>query len=288
MARVLVMLLLVLCPIGVRGAPGHHTFWEVRGKYGVVYLLGSVHMLKPGDSALPSEAVGADAPAKAVVFVVDIKTLPLDRLQGSDLTLEMLPQGQTLDQVLGPDLYDDFLAHAQPLGLKPEQAAHAQPWLAALMLEQLELARFGFETDAGVDEQLARRARVDHKPIIALETVNEQLGFFAHLTLAQQCAYLRSTMHDLDQNPGETDEIVRAWQQGDVPALTRLLVEDQTESPELFHVLTVERNQRWLPRIRQLLSARGDYLVVVGALHLVGRDGLVESLRREGYQIVQH
>jgi hypothetical protein len=36
-----------------------------------------------------------------------------------------------------------------------------------------------------------------------------------------------------------------------------------------------------------LLDDRDDYLVVVGALHLVGRDSVVELLRKRGYEVVQ-
>jgi uncharacterized protein YbaP (TraB family) len=52
-------------------------------------------------------------------------------------------------------------------------------------------------------------------------------------------------------------------------------------------MLTTDRNRRWLPKIVALLGDDQDYLVIVGALHLVGSDGLVELLRRQGYHVVQ-
>jgi uncharacterized protein YbaP (TraB family) len=43
-----------------------------------------------------------------------------------------------------------------------------------------------------------------------------------------------------------------------------------------------------MPQIEKMLRDPGDdYLVVTGALHMVGRDGLVEMLRRKGYKVVQ-
>jgi uncharacterized protein YbaP (TraB family) len=265
----------------------HHTLWAVHGRHNTVYLLGSVHMLRPEDSKLPIEALRAYARSRALVMELDFSHLPDNRLRDSDLSLELLPADQTLEQTMGAELYADFMQHAQPLGLTAPMVTHAQPWFAALMLEQQQLAKSGFETGAGVDEQIARRAKLDRKPIIGLETVDEQLGFFAHMTLPQQCDYVRSVLEDIDSDPQETDEMVQAWQQGDVDKLSELLTEDALESPELFHVLTTERNQRWLPRIRGLLDQRGDYLVVVGALHLIGPDGLVSLLRAEGYTAVQ-
>jgi hypothetical protein len=61
------------------------------------------------------------------------------------------------------------------------------------------------------------------------------------------------------------------------------------ESPELFRQIVVERNRNWLPRIEQMLAegTDKDYLVVTGALHMIGPQGLVEMLRARGYRITR-
>ena len=48
-----------------------------------------------------------------------------------------------------------------------------------------------------------------------------------------------------------------------------------------------DRNRRWLPQLEELLRANDNSLVVVGALHLVGQEGLLDLLRKKGYQIRQ-
>jgi uncharacterized protein YbaP (TraB family) len=53
-------------------------------------------------------------------------------------------------------------------------------------------------------------------------------------------------------------------------------------------MLTTDRNRRWLPTLTGLLHERENYLVVVGALHLVGQDGLVHLLQQSGYRVEQH
>jgi uncharacterized protein YbaP (TraB family) len=155
-------------------------------------------------------------------------------------------------------------------------------------LEQLELAKQGFESGSGVDEQFAQRAQTDHKPIIALETMEQQLGIFSHLSLDEQRRFLLYTLEDEEGSANSTDAVITAWRSGDTKALERLLTESFAEYPELLRMLTTDRNHAWLPTINGLLKEDQDYLVVVGALHLVGRDGLVELLEREGYHTVQH
>ncbi len=84
-----------------------------------------------------------------------------------------------------------------------------QPWFAALVMEQTALSQSGFEAGAGIDEQFAQLAQADGKQIIALETVDEQLGFFAHLTEEQQRQYLRATLKDLDTEASDAGSMVR-------------------------------------------------------------------------------
>ncbi len=91
-----------------------------------------------------------------------------------------------------------------------------------------------------------------------------------------------------DHFAAEFDALVAAWRAGDARALERMMAEEFKDSPGLFRTLTTERNRRWMQTLTGLLGEDQDYLVVVGALHLVGRDGLVELLRRQGYTVVQH
>lgn len=281
------LLLLVVASARGHSESNHHTFWEVKGRSNTVYLLGSVHMLKPDDSLLPAEMLQAYERSQAVVMELDLNEVNGDALLGGSLELAMLPEGQSLGDVLGRDLYADLAAHAIRVGLEPEVMDRFQPWFAALVLEQAALAKSGFEAGAGVDEQFAQRAQADGKPIIALETADEQLGFFAHLSMDQQRQYLRATLKDLDTEGSDAAVMVGAWQRGDSVELERLLRKESANNPELFRMLTTDRNRRWLPKIVDMLREDHDYLVIVGALHLVGNDGLVALLKSQGFEVQQ-
>jgi len=267
---------------------GHHSFWSAKGAHNTVYLLGSVHVLKPGDSDLPPDSLRAYDNSKALVMELDLNNISPESLLGTDLSDGMLPQGQTLAEALGPSVYGKFVTHLQPLGVEPDFFSQFQPWFAAISLEQLELARLGFESGSGVDEQFAARAQTDHKPIIALETIEQQLGIFAHLSLDEQRRFMLYTLDDADDTASATDAVITAWRNGDTKSLEQLLSESYAQYPELFRVLTTDRNRAWLPVITGLLHEDQDYLVIVGALHLVGKDGIIQLLQQQGYQVVQH
>lgn len=245
-------------------------------------------MLKAADGALPAEVLEAYRRSQSLIMELDLGAADADALTGSDFTAVVLPEGKTLSEVLGPDLYAIFLAHAKTVGLDAATSERFQPWFAAILLEQLTLIHEGYEASAGVDMQLTQSAAADHKPIIALETAAEQMGYFARLTLDEQVKFLRFTLRDLDTADSDPAAVIRAWKRGDVQELERLFRQESADSPELMHQLTSERNRKWLPRIKALLDDDHDDLVIVGAMHLIGEDGLVALLKRQGFNPVQH
>ena len=54
----------------------------------------------------------------------------------------------------------------------------------------------------------------------------------------------------------------------------------------VYDALLGARNRKWLPKIEALLQEEKDYLVVVGALHYVGKDGLLALLSKDGHKPV--
>jgi hypothetical protein len=288
-ARRLLPGLLALVAAGAAWADGaHHSLWVVKGHGNQLVLLGSVHMLKPDANQLPPEALQAYAHAAALVMEVDLNSVKPEDMMLSMATQGALPQEQTLEQVLGPELHARLATQARADGLEPAMLEHLQPWLAALMLDQMQMTRLGYDSASGVDQQFAQRAAADHKRIIGLETVDEQLGLFAHLSLEQQQRYLRYTLDEHDRAADELKVMVAVWQAGDTRRLENLLAEGFGDFPDLYRMLTSERNRRWMETLVPLLNGTQDYLVIVGALHLVGKEGLVALLRERGYSVEQH
>jgi uncharacterized protein YbaP (TraB family) len=95
------------------------------------------------------------------------------------------------------------------------------------------------------------------------------------------------TIADAKKAQSELNTMVEAWRTGDMAFLNAVLAKGFKEFPQLYKPLTVDRNRRWLPQIEQLLRSDKNHMVIVGALHLVGDDGVVELLRKRGYGVTQ-
>lgn len=263
--------------------------WAVKGTHNTVYLLGSIHVLRPGDGGLPAAAEAAYADAEQLVMEIDMddpaSADPVELLGAMERTA-LLPQGTSLRDVLGDD-YASVEGRARLAGVDLAVLDRFAPWLVAVTLMQVELARRGFAPELGIEHSLANRAGEDGKAIAGLETAEQQFAAMGGLPLGQQKRFLMMTLEESAQIDAQLDELLGAWRRGDAEALARLLSAEFEEFPELYRPLTVDRNRAWLDRIEGLLDDRDDYLVVVGALHLVGRHSVVDLLGQRGYEVVQ-
>jgi hypothetical protein len=59
------------------------------------------------------------------------------------------------------------------------------------------------------------------------------------------------------------------------------------EYPAVHQKIIVDRNRRWLPEIERMIEQGESTLVVVGAAHLVGKEGVIELLKARGYTLEQ-
>jgi uncharacterized protein YbaP (TraB family) len=279
--------LLWLSACGLAWADGaHHSLWQVKGRENTVYLLGSVHVL-PATEHLPVELINAYKDAGTVVMEIDMDDLDPAAAQEATLRLGMLPEGETLEQRLGAPTYARVAARTKDLGLDPDRMAHFQPWLAAITLTQLQLMKLGMDPNAGVEKQLVPLAQADHKEIRGLETLEEQLGMLANLPAERQKQFVLYSLEDSDDLPKELDTMLNAWRAGDAKALAAVLENEFKQFPDLYKPLTVDRNRRWVPQLEKMLTEKSNYLVVVGALHLVGHDSVIDMLEQRGYKVVQ-
>ena len=286
----LALALLATVPAGRAVAEDRGVLWTLQGRQNTVYLLGSVHVLRPGDAALPRAALDAYADAEQLVMEIDLD----DAAVGDPLAIAQqmqasaaLPAGQSLQSVLGSD-YAEVAQRASEAGLELAMFDRFQPWFVATLLLQLELAKRGFDPALGIEQQLAGRAVGDRKPIMGLETPAQQFAVLSGLSLADQKRFLLMTLDESAQADAELEQLLAAWRKGDITALAALLSDEFERFPQLYRPLTEDRNRAWVGQLDDLLDDRDDYLVVVGALHLVGRNSVVDLLRQRGYTVTQH
>lgn len=288
---------LLLCPAQVASVawaedlssvpqPPKNFLWKVESKENTVYLLGSIHVLKQNNYPLAPTIYNAFNQCPTIMFEVDLGELSSPMAQLQMLTKGLYITGDTLKSVLSPERYEAAKALMAERGHNIENFNRMKPWMAATAVTALELQKIGFEGEYGVDRHIFDQAQESKVDIVGLETVEYQLGLFDNLPLKVQEYFLLQSLEDLKDIEGRIQAMVKAWEAGDVPALEELLA-GMEEYPELYQALVVTRNLNWLPQIEQRLQKRGPVFVVVGAMHLLGEEGLLAALARKGYRVQQ-
>ena len=270
---------------GVAPADGA-SVWSVKGERNTVYFAGSVHALPKDHAEFSSQLERAYEASDALVMEVDLDDLnPMEAVEFIT-THGTLTGNDTLADILGAEKYERVSKLASSVGLPEFAIAKLEPWAAALMLTQVALMNTGYDPQLGIDMQLTARARADEKPIEGLETIEDQLSIFDARSTTEQVGFLLDAADDVPQMQEDLSRLIEAWRTGDLAAMERELGKERAQAPALYDRLLGARNRAWMPKIEALFDGDRDYLVVVGTLHFVGHDGLLQLLKRAGYKPV--
>lgn len=260
--------------------------WEVAGRDNAVYLFGSIHLLRAGEFAIDGALAQAYDDAAAIYMEIDLDDLsPLD-MAAAVSGRAVDPEGRTLDELMGPDAAEAH-ALAERAGIELGLLGQVEPWFAGLTVVSLMLAREGYGGESGVDQVVQARAVAEGKEILGLEQLDDQLAVLDGLEPAKQREFLLKSLRDAERLPQAVGALLAAWRSGDEAALARELAFEFEDEPGLYRELIVDRNRRWAEQIESLLDDDRDYLVIVGALHLVGEDGLPAMLQARGVPVAR-
>src|SRR5262249_4420936 len=186
----------------------HHSLWKVKGQRNEVYLLGSIHTLKKEDYPLPSVMESAFTNSETVAFETDMDELENPAVALKLMTKAKLPEGETLEQQLTPDVYRQFTNHLKTAGVPAELFNQLAPPMAAITLALLEFQKMGLDPEYGVDKHFFGLAKKAGKKILPLETVDFQLGLLTDFTKDEGNLLMKSTLKDLDRMKTDLGDLV--------------------------------------------------------------------------------
>jgi uncharacterized protein YbaP (TraB family) len=281
------LFLLGSCAATNGGGKSKATLWKVRGDHNTIYLLGSIHVLSKQAYPLKPVLERAFDDADQVVFEIDLTQFDQKSFSKEFSRTAFYPRGQSLSSTLTPRTIQLLNNILPDYGLSLKQVEHLRPWFLAEALSSRTLERAGFTDQFGIDFYFFRKAKAAGKPVLGLETLRDQAEIFDRFDDRQNEQYLLSTLSGLPAYEEMIRRLVNAWKDGDVRLLDRLLNQDKQSDPFTHETLFSRRNSKWLPEIERFAHGNGNYLIIVGAGHLVGDDGVVAQLRRAGFSVQQ-
>ena len=266
----------------------HALLWKVSDADNSVYLLGSFHLLKQDDYPLPKEIDAAFEDAESLVFEVDPREMTAPETMATIQKYAAYDTGKSLSTVLPKATHEKLGNLMSASGGSVQALEQSEPWMVSLSLVLGITNALGFKADLGMDRHLMARAAEAGKPTAGLETIEDQMRAMDSVPHAEQAQGLEEFLEDPKQAIKQLQDMHDWWRAGDVARLdSEMRAEMARKSPESYRLLDVDRNNAWLPKVEaRLKESKGDdTLVVVGSLHLLGADGLVEKLRAKGYAV---
>lgn len=270
-----------LCYQVVWAADEQGILWRIDGASAQPsYLLGTIHSDDARVTTLPPTVsqIFQQTDSFSGEIEMDLPSL----MQASQATL--LSEEENLQQLLDPALYQQTVQLLATYGMPELVVQRMKPWAAAVTLSLPQP-----QTGLFLDMLLYTQAASQGKRVYGLETVPEQVGAMEAIPRDMQISMLRDAVAQYDQLDQIIEQLIKAYLQRDLSALEaisdRAMQNGDARVARLFESeVVVNRNHRMVERMQPRLQ-EGNAFIAVGALHLTGKDGLLNLLRNKGYRV---
>lgn len=267
--------------------------WRIEGKgQPASYLFGTIHSTDPRVTSLSPATVTAFASAKTVALeyigadVSRQKMIELITAKGA------FTDGNGLKDLLTPAENGVLRRTLAAEGIPAEGVHMLRPWLAlfTLALPACEKKR----TEAGVlflDQRLERDGIAQGKRMVGLETVEGQIDAITGMQEPTQVWLLKATIATVPLRDDALEVLLRAYLARDIATtmpFTRHIVEKagyDSSSLDVFEREIGTKRNYGMRDVALPLLQEGGAFIAVGALHLVGKEGLVALFREAGYTV---
>jgi uncharacterized protein YbaP (TraB family) len=263
-----------IATVAARSAPhSDWPIWSVEGTSGQGYLVGEtyprpadwhdrrIEALVPGCSMLWTETnqiIRGDLKELVTRNGIDNATPLMARLGAGDRAL--LEKATALCKVPMASL------------------TRFRPWLAGATLEDAFYQAMGL-SGLAPDKVLSAMAQATGVPLFSEFAVKDDVvTWFGTMSPKQDLQSLRYILDEVLASPSAQAATFTDWARGDFRRARGVVTRIEQLYPELYGILVLDRNRKWVPRFKKMLPEKRPAMVVLGHFHLVGSEGVLAQL----------
>ncbi len=267
--------------------------WEVNSDTATVYLAGSIHFADKSFYPLRQEIEDAFTRSEYLAVELDVNKIDPDAYNRLLSQKGVYKDGKTIKDVISAETWSQLQQRLNSLGINYDSIKNYKPGVLVLTLSAMQIMQMGFDPQLGIDVHFLLKAAQQSKKIIELESMEQQINLFLNIPDGE--LLLKESLYSLDESELIMADIVRYWKQGDESLMKKLLFEDAVEDypafSEIYDSLFYDRNKQMTSKIETMLKQKSAektyYFVVVGSGHLIGEQGIVNALRKNGYEVTR-
>ena len=253
--------------------------WEISGN-GLTqpsYLFGTVHMIPKKEFFFSDQMKAKFDACKALALEVDISSLSLsEKLEIAKQSL--LPEGQTLENLLGPEKYTHFKTYlTDSLNIKEKRIAkynRIKPFFVGGVVLKDYLGKI-----KAYEQEFLKYAKKNNMSVLGLETVEDQMAIIDQLNTQEQIDLLQEEINMQDYLT-----LIELYKTQDIDSLYNWSMASGGNDEEMMETMAFQRNQKWIANIQKQIEINPTF-IAVGAMHLPGEKGVINLLKKEGYTL---
>ncbi|HXX41496.1 MAG TPA: TraB/GumN family protein [Chthoniobacterales bacterium] len=269
--------------------------WRVAGAKAPCYLVGTVHSLSGSDFPISPDYNRVYDESKRLVF--EIYFDPQGDYNRKFDKAAAYPNGDGVQRHVHPKTWQIITANFGNASIfgKPgwlgdtylsSGIQQMRPWAIAYYFFGIP----GYSDEhlrLGVDNDWMRRGLHSDKELVGLENDQEHIDVLAGMNDIESELILLEAIAFRNKMRPELDQLKAAWKRGDTATIWALDQRFRKLDPGADARLIDLRNVKWVPKIRREFESGKPTAIVVGCGHMLGPNGLIALLERNGYHFDQ-
>ncbi len=257
--------------------------WKISGKgmESPSYVFGTMHLLCSAEAMMTDSLLAALSRSKQVYFEIDMDN-PGEML-GVFKFIRMKDNKKIAD-LLSAEEYQrvqDFFSTNKTV-LPLSMMERFKPYFVAAMLSE---SKMPCATKTGMEELLLQQAKKEGKPISGLESIAFQASVFDSIPYTEQAKELLKTIDEAASPDSFATRMADIYLSQDLDQIEKLTLEEEGGLSSYLELFLYGRNANWIPAMEEAMKKQ-PALFAVGAAHLPGDKGVLNLLKKAGYQVV--
>ncbi len=263
-------------------SPDNNTLlWEVSGNglKSASYLFGTFHLMCKDDIHLSEQLKTAMSNSELLYLEMDMDDPSI--LLGGFMMMNM-KEGKKLEDLYSPEDYEKLnVFFKDTLHMPVTMLQRTKPFFLAAMLYPKMMP---CKSVSGVEEELMKIAKQQKKEVKGLETLEFQAAVFDSIPYEEQAKELLKSIDSMSTYKLYFDKMIKVYKAQQLQEIENLFKDSEFGMENHQDILLNKRNKNWVTQLKTIMSA-GSVFTAVGAGHLVGEEGLISLLKKEGYTL---